>query len=144
MKEVTLEILCDLDGDELAQRSQQLSLTTLKIVEVEQSKKASMKEFKDQLEALYTQQWKLSLTVRNRSEMRAVICRVQYHVPVAGTKRISIKDTGELYRDEPMTAQECQAYLFDGDSTDVVQLAKEVNESGLGARIAEVLGAEES
>lgn len=113
MKEVTLEILCDLDEQELAQRSQQLSLTTLKIVEVEQSKKSAMAEFKEELEALHKQQWGLSLTVRNRSELRPVICRVEYHKPSQGFKRISIKDTGEHYRDEPMSAQESQANPFD-------------------------------
>ncbi len=114
MKEITLEILCDLDEVELAQRSQQLSLTTLKIVEVEQAKKAAMAEFREELVELHKRQWSLSNTVRNRSEMRAVPCRVQFHTPVQGNKRISIKDTGEHYRDEPMTADELYANEFQG------------------------------
>lgn len=139
MKEITLEILCDLDEVELAQRSQQLSITTLRIAEVEMSKKAAMKEFKDELEGLHKQQWGLSMTVRNRSEVRAVLCRVQFHVPVQGTKRISIKETGELYRDEPMTSQECQSYLFDGSATDVVELADRVEKAGAHEVVLEAL-----
>ncbi len=113
MKEVSVEILCDLDESELAQRSQQLSLTTLRIVEVELAKKSSMQEFREELIELNKKQWALSVTVRDRSEMRAVLCRVQFHTPREGMKRISIKDTGELYRDEPMSSQECQDNPFD-------------------------------
>lgn len=140
MKEVSVEILCDLDDAELAQRSQQLSLTTLRIIEVEQHKKSAMQEFKEELENLHKQQWSLSLTVRNRSEVRATLCRVQFHVPDKGFKRISIKDTGEHYRDEPMTALECQANFFDGSSVDIVDLATRVEEAGATEVVLRVLG----
>lgn len=140
MKEVSLEILCDLDDVELAQRSQQLSLTTLRIIEVENAKKSAMGEFKEELENLHKQQWNLSLTVKNRSEVRATACRIQYHCPAQSFKRISIKETGEHYRDEPMTALECQTNLFDGSTTDLVDLAARVEDAGATQAVLDVIG----
>src|ERR1700733_331003 len=113
MKEVTLEMVCDLDDVELGQRAQALSLTTLKIDEVEDNKTTVNKEFKEELSGLREQARKLSRTLRSRSEVRPVVCFVVYHSPVQGTKRLIRKDTGELYRDEPMTSQEMQANLFE-------------------------------
>lgn len=123
MKEMSLEILCDLDAEELAQRSQQLSITVLKILEVESQKKSAMAEFKKELEALHKQQWSLSCTVRDRTEMRAVLCRVEFHKPSRDMKRISIKDTGEHFRDEPMglTERDAHEYLEEAAAEEATQ-----------------------
>lgn len=108
-----MELVCDLDVAELSERAQMLSLTTLKIDEVEDNKATVGKAFKEELNGLREQARKLSRALRNRSEVRPVVCMVVFNSPVQGTKRIVRRDTGEFYRDEPMSSQECQNNLFE-------------------------------
>ena len=116
MKEVTLDLVCELDDDELRERGNTLSATALEYDKVEADKKEATKEFSDQLKELRGTIRKLSGIIRRKSETRPVACIVEFHSPVTGTKRITQKDTGEFVRDEPMTAQECQNNLFDSAS----------------------------
>jgi hypothetical protein len=113
MKEITLKIRVDLDDVELAQRAQELGLTTLRIDEVEDAKASVNKEFKEELTGLRERARDLSRVLNSRSEVRPLDCIVEFHVPAQGTKRIARKDTGDFLRDEPMTLQECQDHLFD-------------------------------
>lgn len=115
MKEITREIVCDLDERELAEVAQRLGLTTLKIDEVEAERAEVSKGFREQLSGLRESARKLSTVLQNRAEVRPVECYVMFHVPAQGTKRIIRKDTGEVHREEPMTAAECQQNLFEGE-----------------------------
>jgi hypothetical protein len=113
MKEITREILCDLDERELAEVAQRLGLTTLKIDEVEAEKAEAVKGYKETISGLRESARKLSTVLQNRAEVRPVECVVMFHAPEKGMKRIVRKDTGEIYRDEPMTAPELQQNLFE-------------------------------
>jgi hypothetical protein len=75
-----------------------------------------MKGFSEELKGLRGEIRKLSGIIRRKQENRPVICYVEFHSPVVGTKRISRKDTGEFVRDEAMSAQECQTTIFDKSS----------------------------
>lgn len=113
MREITQEILCDLDERELAEVAQRLGLTTLRIDEVEAARAEVSKGYREQLSGLRESARKLSKVLGDRAEVRPVECFVMFHTPVQGTKRIVRKDTGEVHREEPMTALECQQNLFD-------------------------------
>ncbi len=113
MKEITVEVNCDLDEMELLMRGQMLSQAYLDFERVQGEKKAAMKEFADELEGIRSRINKLCGIIRNKMEPRMVNCAVQFHAPVQATKRIVRLDTGEIVRDEPMTPQECQTYLFE-------------------------------
>lgn len=138
MKELTLELICELDEVELGQRAQSLSLTTLKIDEVEDNKAEANKAFKEELNGLREQARKLSHTLRTKTELRPVVCIVDFHSPTQATKRITRKDTGEFYRDEPMTGFECQTHLFEPD-VNVEELAERVEASGATEVVATLL-----
>lgn len=113
-KEVTLDLVCDLNEEELRQRGATLSSTSLEYDLVEQQKKDATKEFADSLKELRGTMRRLSCVIREKAETRPVLCAVEFHSPVQGTKRFTRLDTGEFVRDEPMSSQECQAHLFDG------------------------------
>lgn len=138
MKELTLELICELDEVELGQRAQSLSLTTLKIDEVEDNKAEANKAFKEELNGLREQARKLSHTLRTKTELRPVVCIVDFHSPTQATKRITRKDTGEFYRDEPMTGFECQTHLFEPD-VNLEELAERVEASGATEVVATLL-----
>jgi DNA segregation ATPase FtsK/SpoIIIE-like protein len=133
LKEITLEMVCELDEVELGQRAQSLSLTTLKMDEVEDNKATVNKSFKEELNGLRETARKLSRAVNTKSEVRPVVCFVEYHSPTQGTKRITRKDTGEFYRDEPMSGMECQSHLFEPD----VNIDPEVNLEDLAERVVD-------
>jgi hypothetical protein len=113
MKEATFDLVCDLDDDELRERGNTLSSTALEYDKVEAEKKDVMKGFSESLKSLRGEIRKLSGIIRRKQETRPVLCFVEFHSPVVGTKRISRKDTGEFVRDEAMSAQECQANMFE-------------------------------
>src|ERR1700733_11728525 len=138
MKEITLQMVCELDEVELAQRAQMLSLTTLKIDEVEDDKAEANKSFKEELNGLRESARKLSRTVNTKTEVRPVECWVEFHSPSQGTKRVTRKDTGEFYRDEPMTAAECQTHLFEPD-VNMEELAQRVEAAGATEGVSTLL-----
>jgi DNA segregation ATPase FtsK/SpoIIIE-like protein len=138
MKEITLEMVCELDEVELGQRAQSLSLTTLKMDEVEDNKATVNKSFKEELNGLRETARKLSRAVNTKSEVRPVVCFVEYHSPTQGTKRITRKDTGEFYRDEPMSGQECQSHLFEPD-VNVEDLAERIEDAGTAGVVVSLL-----
>jgi hypothetical protein len=81
-------------------------------IETSAARSESMKEFKDRLTAIDERQRELSSVIGTGIESRLVMCVAQYHTPVESTKRIIRLDTGEIVKEEPMTAAECQLHLF--------------------------------
>lgn len=116
MKEVTLDLMCELDDDELRERGATLSSTALQYDVVEDQKKSATKEFSDELKQLRGEMRKLSVIIRAKKETRPVLCMMDFHSPATGIKRITRMDTGEFVRDEPMSSQECQNNLFEGST----------------------------
>jgi hypothetical protein len=113
MKELMLDLMCELDEAEVNDRAQQLSSAIVRFDEVEIEKKNQAKYYGDQLAALGGAVRRLSAVIRQRAESRPVVCAVMFHKPCQGTKRIVRKDTGEIVRDEPMSAYEHQNNLFE-------------------------------
>jgi hypothetical protein len=113
MKQVSVDLVCELDDDELRVRGESLSSVALQYDKVEDEKKAATKEFSDELKGLRGEMRKLSIVIRQKKETRSVLCAVDFHSPTNGIKRITRLDTGEFVRDEPMSAQECQSNLFE-------------------------------
>lgn len=112
MKEIDLELWCDLTDAEVQERAQQLGAAVAEYDQVDSDKKDSMKQYTDQLKEISGRMRRLSRIIRNRTEQRMVRCAVQFHTPVASTKRILRLDTGEIIREEAMTMAESQQHLF--------------------------------
>src|SRR5262249_39580173 len=112
MKEIDLELWCDLTDFEVQERAQQLGAAVAEYDQVDSDKKDSMKEYTEQLKEIAGRMRRLSRIIRNRTEVRIVKCTVSFHTPVAGTKRIVRLDTGEIVREEAMSIAESQQHLF--------------------------------
>jgi len=144
MKEIMLDLMCELDQAEITDRAQQLSSTVVRFDEVEIEKKNSAKFYSDQLASLGGTIRRLSTVIRQRAESRPVVCAIMFHSPVQGSKRIVRKDTGEIVRDEPMSALEHQNNLFEEKQPDVdlVDLAERVEAAGATEVVLAGLGKE--
>lgn len=113
MKEITLDLECELTQDELNERAQKMSFVMLAYDKVEDQKKDSAKAFAEEMSSLRDQMKLHAESIRKKSEQRPVICRILFHVPEIGMKRMVRNDTGDIVRDETMTYEERQANLFD-------------------------------
>lgn len=147
MKEIVLDLMCDLGNDEVNDRAQQLSSTISRNDEVDAEKRASAKHYAEQLNALGGQIRKLSGVIRQRAESRPVACAVLFHSPSTGTKRIVRKDTGEVVRDEAMSQFEMQNNLFEdcnlraGGERLVEDIAADVERMGAEQQVLTVIAA---
>lgn len=131
MREITLDLMCELSEAELNERGQEMSTQMLRHDELEQQRREVTKELSEEIKGVRGRLRSLSLTIRKKSESRAVACAVEFHTPEVGLKRISRKDTGELVRDEPMNADERQNNLF-GEIEDLRRIyGRESNEPPL-------------
>ena len=117
MKELVMDLSCELDEAEVNQRAQELSSTVVRRDEVSLEKGNVTKGYNERIAELEGNIRKLSKVIRARAEFRPVNCAVMFHSPVVGTKRIVRKDTGEIVRDEAMTSFECQNNLFEEPAT---------------------------
>jgi hypothetical protein len=113
MREVTLDLDCDLTEAEVNERAQLQASAMIEYDKVEQEKKDATKEFTDQMKELRMKMSALSEVINHKAERRPVVCHVRFHNPEPNMKRVIRVDTGELVRDEPMSAQERQQNLFD-------------------------------
>lgn len=113
MKEITIDLECELTQEELNDRAQKMSSSMLTYDEIEDRKKDVAKNMAEEMSSLRDQMRLYSLAIRKKTENRPVICRVQFHSPELGMKRIIRNDTGEIVRDETMSYEERQSNLFD-------------------------------
>lgn len=113
MKEIVLDLVCELGDDELRVRGTSMSAAMLRYDEVELAKKEPSKDFAEEMKALRGQMRSLSKAIRSKSEVRPVQCGLQFHKPQVGMKRIVRMDTGEIVRDEVMSLDERQNNLFE-------------------------------
>jgi hypothetical protein len=111
MKDIELELPCDLTEEEIQHRAQQLGATIAEYDDVESAKKDAMKEFGERLGELRGRMRRFSLVIRTKSEQRIVKCLVNFNDPTVGIKRIVRLDTGEIYAERPMTDEE--RHLFE-------------------------------
>jgi hypothetical protein len=102
--------------EELQDRAKSLAMNVQRQTQTQEEQKAAQAQFKERLERLTSEVGKLSRDINNGWEMRNILCRVLYHSPTQGTKRIVREDTGELVREQPMTRSEMQEQLFKEDA----------------------------
>ena len=133
MKQIELELLCELTDEEVQMRGLQLASAFVERDKVDAAKRDAARSFGKQLEGIDERMRRLSDAIAERREYRFVRCAVIFHAPANGTKRIVRADTGEIVREEPMTMAECQQFLFTDAQVDVESDAATVTE------IAEVL-----
>lgn len=112
-KEILQDLMCELDHAEVNDRAQQLVSSIVRHDELEIEKKNVTKTFTDRIGELGSSIRRLSTVIRQRAESRPVACAVMFHTPCMGTKRIVRKDTGDIVRDEAMSAFEHQNNLFE-------------------------------
>lgn len=112
-KRVEMELPCLLTDEETHSRCMMLVETVTATAETNAARAASMKEFKDKITGLAERQRELSNVLNTGIESRMVACIAQFHTPAESTKRIIRTDTGEVVREESMTAAECQVNLFE-------------------------------
>ena len=98
--------------EELRDRAKSLAMNVQRQTQTGEEQKAAQAQFKERLERFTSEIGKLSRDINNGWEMRTITCRVLYHSPVSGTKRIVREDTGELVHERPMTRSEMQENLF--------------------------------
>lgn len=107
-----LQLFCTLTDEEVQSRGLMLGETVSLIDDTNSARTTAMKEYKDRLTGLTERQRELAQIIRERSEKRMVECRVIFHAPSEGMKRVVRLDTGEQVREEPMTTAEKQMNLF--------------------------------
>lgn len=109
---IELELPCALTDEEVQSCGRMLGETVSQIDDTQETRTATMKEFKERLVGLNETQRKLARIIRNRVENRMVMCVVQFHTPAEGIKRIVRGDTGEVVDERTMTDSEKQMNLF--------------------------------
>jgi hypothetical protein len=133
MKQIELELLCELTDEEVQMRGLQLASAFVERDKVDAAKRDAARSFGKQLEGIDERMRRLADAIAERREYRFVRCAVIFHLPANGTKRITRADSGEIVREEPMTMAECQQFLFTDAQVDAESDAATVTE------IAEVL-----
>ena len=111
-KPVELKLPCTLTDRELQSRGLMLGASVIQKAEVEQQRREAAKEFRDRLTGIDELQRELTAVLTSGIEFRMVGCLVQFHTPAEATKRTVRCDTGEVVKEEPMTAGECQLHLW--------------------------------
>lgn len=133
LTKVKLTLFCEFSGEERDARAEQMSAAMLEYDRIEDLKKESAKQYKEQLSALRGEMRSCAKAVNRRGEERPVECVVQFHTPEVGMKTIVRTDTGEVVRAEAMTAEEKQENLFDEiDSINRMFNAPDVRSDGDG------------
>lgn len=111
-RKITQELPVPFTDEELATMRDELARLVLAESEVRLRKKAALEVFKEELEQLISTRRDIAQRIRRKSEDREIECRVEFHSPMLGQKRVIRMDTGELLREEPMTEDELQEELF--------------------------------
>lgn len=111
-KRVELELYCALTEEELRSRALMLVEAVTAIDDTEAARTAATKEFRERITGLVETQRKLSKILRDQAERRMVQCAVLFHVPQEGTKRVVRLDTGEIAREEAMSAADLQLNIW--------------------------------
>ncbi len=108
-----MDLWWEFSHDELRQKGQDLAHALEKRDELEIAEKGRRETFKDEMEELSGEVRMISSHIRKRGMLKPVACIVRFHKPLVGTKQTIREDTGELVKEEPMTAAECQEHLFE-------------------------------
>jgi hypothetical protein len=121
-KKATLTLRCEYTDAELAFKRDELSTVIVRQSEVELRKAEVNRDFKEELDGLYSRASELAHQIKARGESRSVACLVEFHKPNVGEKTIIRLDTGELVRVEVMTEDERQEeFGFDVEARDQIK-----------------------
>jgi hypothetical protein len=111
-KPITLTLWHDFTELELLAKGQELSARVHEFASTETDKKASADAFKTKLEVLDYEIQQLSREIRSKGAQVPTPCVVRFHEPKTGWKQTVRLDSGEIVREEAMTAEESQENLF--------------------------------
>lgn len=135
-KETTEELLrYTFSPEEKQILSDKLALACQEKYTAEEEKKSAMAGFNKRINEEAANMNHLSRLVNNGWEMRGIACRVEYNCPVAGTKRITRTDTGELVREVAMTGSEYQDTILFVDPNAEAKLAERMRLEKLEASV---------
>lgn len=136
-KQIELDLPCTLTDEELQSRSIMLAETVVQVDDVQEARSSSAKDFREKLVGLLERQRMLSGVLKTRIERRIVRCIVEFHTPAEATKRITRLDTGEVVREEAMTAAECQLNLWSSKVEFEAYMRKQAQEGSSDSREAQ-------
>lgn len=103
-----------LTDDELLHRGNTLAELLDKIDSLEQQKKDSAADFKNQIETKETEASELSMVIRQKTEIREVEVRERKDYTVRKIYMVRL-DTGEIYDSRPMNIDDAQEGMFEDD-----------------------------
>lgn len=124
----------DFTEEEIRDKAKQLALAIQTQTQAQEEQKVAQAQFKERIEAQVSVIGRLSRSINMGWEMRTIDCRIEFHTPVQGTKRLTRIDTGEFVRDEAMSPHEMQEQLFKDDDMSDVDVAASVAASEAAAQ----------
>lgn len=111
--EITEFLRYEFTEDEIKEKGAALARSVQQQQLAQEEQKAAAAQFKERIERYNSEIGRYSREVSNGYEMRNIKCRVTFHTPTEGTKRIVRLDTGELVREMAMDGRELQDELFE-------------------------------
>lgn len=124
----------DFTEEEIRDRAKQLALAVQTQTQVQEEQKVAQAQFKERVEAQVSLIGRLSRSINMGYEMRTIDCRIDFHTPVQGTKRLTRLDTGEFVRDEAMSPHEMQEQLFKEEDMSEVDVNASIAASEAAAK----------
>ena len=118
MKTEKRHLMCRLSEHELEEQGKALTDLLQEKAELEISKSASARHYSDAIKAVDVKIEKQIPIVRDREIEREVECRIEYHLPEMGKKRITRLDTMEVIFEGQMTDSECQDLFINAEHTE--------------------------
>ena len=112
MQKLTMDLEVKLEEHELLKMGQTIASKMVKYDQLEEEKKETTRAAGETLKELRAEMSALAKTIRKKTETRSVNCTVEMNTPVVGTKRFTRLDTGEVFKESPMTMEERQTNLF--------------------------------
>ena len=119
---------CELTEAEIKQLGYDLARKYSEITDLEENKKAVSSDFKSQIDAATALASSMSRKIQNGYEFRDVECEIRrdYARKIIEWVRL---DTGEIFKDRIMTADELQEDLFENDDSKVeIEIVEETDE----------------
>lgn len=111
------EIRCELSEAEIQERAHAMARAHEQIALLEEQKKASAADFREQIKEKRRELQHLVREVRERAVDREVLCETRADLG-AGVMETYRLDTGDLVRSRPLTWEERQGRLFPVDEDD--------------------------
>lgn len=119
-KRIVVPLWKELTEKELQERGKDLSDAVIAHADLSFKKRESQAAFRKQLDEMDGIIARISGEIRAKGYEGPTQCIVRFHLPRIAFKQVVRVDTGELVREEQMTAAECQANLFEAKEMDAL------------------------